>query len=93
MVLQKKSIVRVFFGIEVILFIWMYVASSGGLPTVWAMQKENQQLAQSVCALQEEVEKLEQERQKWESIPFYKEKLAREQLQMARPDDEVYFVA
>ncbi len=93
MVLQKKSIVRIFFGIEIVVFVWMYVASSGGLPTVWAMQKENQLLAQMVIILEGEVEKLEQERQKWEHVPFYKEKLAREQLQMARRDDEVYFVA
>lgn len=92
MVLQKKSIVRIFFSIEILLFVWMYFASSEGLPTVWAMQKENQQLAQSVIILEGEVGKLEQECYNWQSKPFYKEKLARERLQMARPDDEVYFV-
>ena len=71
----------------------MYVVSPDGLTSLQNKKVENKKLAESVERLTEEIKKLEDETQKWESNPFYREKVAREQLQMARPTDEVYYVS
>ncbi len=88
----KKLLLRVFFGIEITLFIGMYLGGSRGLSALQALKKENQVVAQQVVALEGELQTLEGECARWEHDPFYKEKWARAQLQMARSDDEVYFL-
>lgn len=66
--------------------------SPDGLASIRDKQLENKRLAHSTELLVEEIKKLENETQQWEQNPFYREKVAREQLQMARPTDEVYYV-
>lgn len=73
-------------------FVSTYVGSSGGLSTVYAMKKENEDLKKKLVYLEQDINKIENEYNKWICEPFYKEKWAREQLQMARADDEVYFL-
>ncbi len=92
MVVQKKLILRFFFVLEVAVFLGVYFGSSGGLSSLGALKQENSRLAESITRLEGELQKLEQEQKKWDHTSFYKEKWAREQLQMARPDDEVYFL-
>lgn len=92
MTLSKKLLLRLFFGIEIVVFVSTYVGSSGGLSTVYAMKKENENLKNQLVDLEQDVKKIENEYKKWAYDPFYKEKWAREQLQMARADDEVYFL-
>ena len=93
MVMSKKIILRVFLAGEIIFFVIMYVVSPEGLTAVQNKKLENKQLASRVETLTEEIKKLEDEIKRWETNPFYREKVAREQLQMARPTDEVYYVS
>lgn len=88
--MSKKLILRVFFVGEIVFFVMMYLVSPEGLTVIQNKKLENKQLAQQVEMLSKEIKKLEEETQKWEHNPFYQEKIAREQLQMARPTDEVY---
>lgn len=91
--MSKKIVVRAFLVVEIVFFVTMYFVSPDGLMAVTKRKMENKQLADSLCQLREEIKKLEIETKKWEIDPFYREKVAREQLQMARPDDEVYYIS
>ncbi len=90
--ISKKIVLRVFFIGEIVFFVIMYVVSPEGLTSVQNKKLENKQLAFQVETLTQEIKKLENEAKEWERNPFYREKIAREQLQMARPTDEVYYV-
>jgi len=89
----KKVGLRLFFVGEIIFFVVLYFVSSDGVSALCRKREENRHLALKVESLKKEIEKLEADIQKWEHNPFYREKVAREQLQMARPTDEVYYVS
>ena len=91
--MSKKIVLRVFLVGEIVFFVTMYLVSPDGLTAVQNRKLENKRLAQSVEVLAEKIKKLEQETKQWEQNPFYQERVAREQLQMARPTDEVYYVS
>jgi len=93
MVTNKRIVLRVFLIGEIVFFVTMYLVSPEGLTSVQNKKLENKQLASQIETLTEEIKKLENETQQWEQNPFYREKVAREQLQMARPTDEVYYVS
>ena len=90
--MSKKILVRIFFVGEIVFFVTMYVVSPDGLASVQSKKVENEKIASHVETLTQEIKKLEDEIKKWEQNTFYREKVAREQLQMARPTDEVYYV-
>jgi len=92
MVQSKRFLLRLFFVVEIFIFLLMYAFGSQGVQVVLAMRKENSSVSLEVRSLQSEVEQLEKTITSWKNDPFYKEKVAREQLHMARPTDEVYFV-
>ncbi len=90
--MSKKIVLRIFLLGEIVFFVTMYVMSPEGLTSVQNKKMENKQLASRVETFTKEIQKLEEETKRWETNPFYREKVAREQLQMARPTDEVYYV-
>jgi cell division protein FtsB len=90
--MSKKIVIRAFFVVEIVFFVTLYFVSPDGLMAVKTRKIENKQLADAIQQTKEEIAKLERETKEWETNPFYPEKVAREQLQMARPDDEVYYV-
>ncbi|MDZ4152002.1 septum formation initiator family protein [Methylicorpusculum sp.] len=87
---KKQLIMRIGFAAEVLVFCWVYFLGPQGMRTVWHMRGENEQAQHSVGLLRGEVGELEQEVDRWQNSAFYKEKFAREQLQMARAGDMVY---
>lgn len=91
--MSKRILLRIFLVGEIVFFVITYVVSPEGLTSVQNKKLENKQLASQIETLTEEIKKLESETQAWEHNPFYREKIAREQLQMARPTDEVYYVS
>ncbi len=54
--------------------------------------ERNNELLCSLHNVNHEIEQLEQEVDKWQTDAFYKEKVAREKLQMARKNDLIYFI-
>ena len=92
MVQAKRFLLRLFFTIEIMVFIFIYFFGTQGLQVVMGMRKENGMLAFQTRQLQDEVDVLKEKITTWKSDPFHKEKAAREQLHMARPYDEVYFL-
>lgn len=89
----KKICMRVFFGTEIVLFAYVYLFGSHGMRALMNIEQEKVQLATDISGLQAEVRCLEKTIAQWDAHPFYKEKIAREQLQMAGKNEEIYYVS
>ena len=92
MVITKRHMLRMFFIFEIVIFIGIYFFSAQGLRVLQGMQKENEQVYEKISYLKDEIAVLESDVAEWENNTFYKEKIAREELQMAKEGDEVYFL-
>jgi cell division protein FtsB len=90
--INKKSVLRIFFGVELVVFAGIYISGAQGISTLWHMNQENQQLITEIAVLKNEIGLLDKQLIAWNNHDFYKEKIAREELQMARAHDEVYFI-
>jgi len=88
----KRTVLRIFFCIELIAFVGIYFCGAQGMQALWQLDKETQAMVVEVTTLKKEVDELDYQILAFNSYDFYKEQVAREQLQMARADDEVYFV-
>ncbi len=89
----KRIIVRAFFSVEVLVCCCVYMWGKNSIATLVGLQKENQVLQGQLQGEEREIVQLENEISRWGSDPFYKEKVAREQLQMARIGERVYYIA
>ena len=89
--MQKKMMVRIFLCVEVIIFGWLYYHGARGVQAVNHLRTENEEIVHHIAQLQEEVETIDRQIVAWKTDPFFKEKIAREQLHMAHAGDEIYF--
>lgn len=89
----KRMLLRFFLVFEVFLFGYIYLFGKNGLQELQVLRSEAMQLDQEVQQLAKEIEGLEAKIVAWEENDFYKEKIAREQLQMARKNDEIYYIS
>ena len=83
---------QTFFLLEILFFSTAYIFGGQGLQSIYYMSCHNRQLQQDIVDLQHVVVELEQQMQHWRTDDFYKEQLAREQLQMARPQEQIYYL-
>jgi len=88
----KKMALRIFFVVEIVVFIFVYVFGPQGMQALRHVQQENAVIEKNIHALRTEIQELEDTIIAWQTYPFYKEKIAREQLQMARKSDQVYYL-
>ncbi len=88
----KDGKFKIFFLLEILVFSTFYIFGGQGLQSIYYMSQHNRQLQQDIVTLQHEVTELEQQMQFWQTDDFYKEQLAREQLQMARPQEQIYYL-
>ena len=88
----KHIMLRVFFALEVSVFIGVYLFGPNGWQTMLRLECENAELSQEINGLQAEVGLWEKKIVVWKADDFYKEKIAREQLQMARAGDEIFYL-
>jgi len=89
----KKICMRTFFGLEMILFGGIYLFGPHGMRALMSIEQEKEVLVQEIAGLQADVNGLEQSIVLWDAHPLYKEKIAREQLQMACKNDEIYYIS
>jgi len=89
---SKSYISRIFLVGEILIFVGIYFFSVNGLPKLSLLRDENKKLEQEIVLLQSEISVLDNEVVAWNTDPFYKEKVAREQLQMAREHEEILFI-
>jgi cell division protein FtsB len=92
MVFHKRYIVRILFAGEVILFLGFYFFGTNGIMDMLHMKSDICAIEKEVMLLTGEVDRLRSHIALQKSHPFFKEKIAREQLQMARADEEIYLV-
>ncbi len=90
--ITKQTVLRFIFYAEVMVVAILYIASPHGLRAIAQLHRECTEADIQLMHVKESVALLEREITLWESDPFYKEKIAREQLQMVRKGDEVYYV-
>jgi cell division protein FtsB len=87
----KQMIVRGILVVEMVAFGYMYLFGKNGLQVVHEQNKVLVLLQQTVDQLQTEIDGLTSDIMQWETNDFYKEKIAREQLQMARKGDKLFY--
>jgi len=81
-----------FFVVEVMVFVGVYLFGGNGVQYLRRLKHENQLLKNEIVQLESEVKLIEQQIVAWKADDFYKEKVAREKLQMAKKSDEIYFI-
>lgn len=89
----KKVLMRFFFSLEMLVFCGVYLFGKQSITVLVSLQKENDLLQNQLLEQKKEIAAIEHTIHEWQEHPFYKEKIAREQLQMARKDEQVYYIA
>lgn len=87
----KKILMRSFFIAELLFFSMAYLFGKHGIRKIRQLRRENYMLDRTIAELSKEVAYLKNECNAWQNDPFYKEKIAREQLQMIKPGEELYY--
>ena len=86
----KKTLLRVFFAFEVVVFSFVYLFGAQGIAAMRQLEQENLQLHATCSQLDTEVQQLTTHVAQLKTNPFYLEKIARENLHMARKDEVIY---
>jgi cell division protein FtsB len=91
--MMKRAIFRFCFMFEVLIFVYVYLFGAQGMQVLHSIEQENGALEKNIQYVRTEIAQLNQQILAWQSEPFYKEKVAREQLQMARKGDVIYYLS
>ena len=92
MKLGKQHVGRFFLCGEIIIFTGFYLFGTNGIISLRHMKKEIALLDQQILDLKGDVTHLQSTIALQKKHPFFQEKIAREQLQMARAEDEIYLI-
>ena len=92
MQVKKKIVSRVLLTLEALVFLAFYCWGSEGVSRLNRLCSENKKLSGAIETLAKEVASLEDELTRFQKDPFYKEKIAREQLQMAYKNEEILLI-
>lgn len=92
MKLGKQHVARIFLLCQSLLFGWFYLFGNHGITSINVLKKEINGLQLHTCQLQKENDTLHHTLAMQNQHSFFKEKIAREQLQMARTQEEIYFI-
>jgi cell division protein FtsB len=88
----KQSILRIFFVLEILVFMCVYLLGAHGVQLMIQLKRENDALVQEIQQLATTVGDLEYQIHVWNTTTFYKEKFAREQLQMAKENETIFYL-
>ena len=91
--ITKKLILRIFFCIELCIFGMIYTYGPHGRQKFKKLENENVQIRLEIDGLKKELAHLEYTIAQWNAEPFYKEQIAREQLQMAGKNETIYYLS
>ncbi len=89
---KKKHLFYLVLIIEVIVYVYFYVAGSQGINLLYEKRLQNQVLQEQLERQRDDNSRLSKEIIAWQQNDFLKEKAVREDLQMAYPGDEVYYL-
>lgn len=88
----RQKIIKCFLSLEIAIMLFFYLFGVQGLPSLYRLSQENGVIKKEIDRLRVEVGELDKTIQEWHTYPYCKEKIAREQLQMAYPDDCIYYI-
>lgn len=88
----KKLLLRVFLLFEIGGICTTYFLGSSGILACSAAEQENKALKESINTINAEICTLQEQLVAWNTKSFKKEKVAREELQLAALGDEIYFI-
>jgi cell division protein FtsB len=88
----KQIAIRLFLLLEMAIFGYVYMYGKNGFATLQVQKRVVEQVQKNVEQLKKEIAIIEEEIVAWQTDDFYKEKVAREQLQMARKGDEIFYI-
>lgn len=77
---------------ECAVFFGFYFFGERGVPLLRELHHENKAYIREIIVLEEEIQKIQQQIDEWNTYPFYKEQVAREELQLINPGDTIYLV-
>ena len=86
-------ITRLLLALEVLFFSGNYLVSNNGLHAIMILKRENNELSFDIMHIKKELHILENELIVWHTYPFYKEKVAREQLHMTKQNESIYYIS
>lgn len=86
------SILKVVLIFESVVMLGIITLGPYSIMIIKKQEQREAEYLQITHTLNEQILELTQQIEAWNTDPFYKEKIAREQLQLARPNDEIYFV-
>jgi cell division protein FtsB len=92
MVRAKKLFMRLLLVVEMAIFGYLYFFGTNGIKALQKQKMVVVDLHNNITQLRTDIDQLEKEIYVWETNDFYKEKIAREQLQMARKGDELFYI-
>jgi cell division protein FtsB len=92
MVKMKKILMKSLLVLEMAAFGHIYFFGNSGIKALQGHKKVVEDLKKDIMVLDDEIVQLEKEIYVWQTDDFYKEKVAREQLQMARKGDELFYI-
>jgi len=92
MVRLKRIFMKVLLLLEMAAFGHVYFFGTNGIKVLQNQRHGVAELQKNIVSLNGEVVQLEKEIYAWQTNDFYKEKIAREQLQMARKGDELFYI-
>jgi cell division protein FtsB len=88
----KKIIFRILFAFEIIIMGGFYFFGANGVYALQRLKQEKKGIERQVQDAKFEITNLENKIHDWKSSDFEREKIAREQLHMARPDELVIYL-
>ncbi len=88
----QRTALRVIIGFEIALVVFFYLFGKGGLHALRQADALNKELLSDIKMLDEEIAQLQYELDERQQNPFYKESIARKELQMAYKNETVYLL-
>lgn len=92
MKIAKHYYARIFLCAEIVLFAGFYIFGTNGMMALMHMKKDIAILNENVLQLKNDVIHLQSTIAVQKKHPFFQEKIAREHLQMARAEEEIYLI-
>jgi len=78
--------------VELCFFLSYSIWGRHGVQAMRVLSEKNLVLEREIELVERDIAKLTDELEDWDTYPFFKERHARQQLQMAQDDDEVFLI-
>lgn len=90
--MNKNLLLKIILLIEISIFAFFYILGPNSIKIVYNLNEQNNRLLSKIDKLNLEIENLELQMKLFNNNSFYKEKIARELLQMAHKKEEIYIL-